>query len=138
QDIFQKKVIVHHPHIAQEFQRFRQDFPKTGLICTSRDPRANLVSCVEKWPKLSPWFNSGPGFLSSLRLVTRDVNGFAPLPEQTIAIRVEDLGHKSTYLQLCNFLGVSYHPSLESSTWAGLAWHSDAGVANYTKGFSAA
>lgn len=125
QNIKDIKVVLHHIHHFDKLNSFISDFPNAKIICMTRDPRANFVSCVENHRK----YNINTDHNSFLYFnIIRILNDSTPLhkyPNEYLTVKLEDLGNKKIISKLCNWLGINYHSSLEKSTWAGLQWKGD-------------
>ena len=125
QEIEDKKLFFHHAHNFEELLIYLQDFPNSKIICMTRDPRANFVSCVEHWRKFDPATDFGWNVFFHIRRILRDATPLEAYDNECLVIRVEDLGSEHSLRQLSNWLTISYDDILTRSTWGGLAWHGD-------------
>jgi len=126
QDIGRKKLFLHHQHRIGRLGPFMREFPTSKIICMTRDPRANYVSGVEHWRRFEPMTDnpSYPLYILS-RAIEEPLQLRAYNPDTVRVVRLEDLGDERTLRAICDWLGVSYHPCMKESTWAGLRWWGD-------------
>jgi hypothetical protein len=118
------RIIFHHVHHFDELDLLRTDVPDVSVVVTTRDPRANFVSGVDNHRAFSG--QKGESFI--LYYINRILLDSAPCEERGlryVAIRLEDLPHPAILQSLADWLGVSFHPCMLQSTWAGLQWYGD-------------
>ena len=141
QDLEQKRLFFHHPHIFTELPSFLQDFPDSKIICMTRDPRANFVSGIEHHRNYNHLVDTDNGIhlLFQINRILNDAVVMEQFGRDYRVIRIEDLGREDILQTLCRWLNISYDPCLTRSTWAGLSWHSDRlSKVNREPGFSKA
>jgi hypothetical protein len=125
QDILKIKLILHHPHLAFEFEKFYKDFPSTKIIFTSRDPRANFCSHVEHFKKYYPSHDNQRHVFNCLKMALEDSELADVYGLEYTATRLEDLPRKEIMMKIAEWLGVDYLELMLRSTWVGLDWHGD-------------
>ena len=125
-DMMGKKTFLHHSHRIGRTHRFLEEFPGSKVVCMIRDPRAHLVSGVEHWRRYEPNTDNPAYPIYVVWRALDEMAEFAYLPpERVAAMRLEDLGDRATLDAFCAWLGISYHPCMENSTWGGLRWWGD-------------
>jgi hypothetical protein len=124
-NILNKKVFVHHPHLAFEFNLFYEDFKKCRVIFTSRDPRANFCSQVEHYRKHSKSHDCQQHVYNSLEMILSHSSVVEGKGLDYISTRLEDLPREDYMLAFAKWLGIEFRECLLRSTWAGLDWHGD-------------
>jgi len=124
-DLLQTRIFFHHPHLLDEFGEFRKDFPQTGVVVTTRDPRANFVSHVEHFRRYSERHDNEHHLYVCLKMILEDSMPMEHSGLRYVAVRLEDLPHEATLIKFSEWLGITYHDCLLRSTWAGLDWHGD-------------
>jgi sulfotransferase family protein len=130
-----RPLIVHSQHwVSDELARcFIDDFPSGQFIHTIRDP----ISSLDSWfDRVQDFYSSGPTYrpevakehmnsvvftLSTLLCSDRSHLG---MEARSCAIRFEDLhlATEATMRRLAEWLGISYYPSLLSSTFNGIPY----------------
>lgn len=125
QDIENKKIILHHIHHADKLGPFLLDFPKSKIICMTRDPRANFVSGVTHWRKYNEEYDHAPHLYFYIKRIITDAYSIMHYGNDYMVVKVEDLGEKSILESFCNWLHIEYNDSLNYSTWGGLTWLGD-------------
>jgi hypothetical protein len=124
-DLLKKKILFHHIHHAERLPDYLTDFPDSKIIITSRDPRANFVSGVTHWRKYDSAKDNEGHLYYYINRIIRDSYSINHYNNQSISIRIEDLGKRCILEALCVWLGINYEDVLEESTWAGLRWRGD-------------
>jgi len=125
QNILNKKILIHHIHHAEKLPTYIKDFPKTKIICMTRDPRANFVSGVNHWRKYNEEFDHAHHLYNYLKRIFIDVYSIKHYENDYMVVKVETLGEKRILESFCNWLQIDYDESLNYSSWAGLAWLGD-------------
>jgi hypothetical protein len=125
QDIGGKKLFFHHAHHFEALAPFLKDFPKSKIICMTRDPRANFVSSVEKLKVYFPSTDNEAHLYRSAKRILADATAMEAYDSEFKVIRVEDLDRKCVFDKLCDWLNISYDKCLERSTWGGKNWMGD-------------
>ena len=138
-DLFQTRIVFHHPHLFYEFDEFKKDFPRTSVVVTTRDPRASFVSHVEHFRRYYVGHDTEQHLYICLKMMLEDSSPLEGTDLRYIAVRLEDLPRESTLRELSEWLGIDFSESLLRSTWAGLDWHGDrlSGKAFDSQGWSA-
>lgn len=125
-DMFARKAFLHHSHRIGRVHRFLNDYPNSKVVCMVRDPRANYVSGVEHWRNYEP-NTDNPSY--PIYIIWRAVDEMAQLrdipKDELVVLRLEDLGNTDALRKFCDWIGISYDPCLEHSTWGGLRWWGD-------------
>lgn len=125
-DIKRKKLFFHHVHHVRKVDEYMQDFPDSKIICMIRDPRALYVSGVENWRRYEAKTDN-PSYPQYI--LWRAVDESLPLGRYNDGrlglLKLEDLAKEETLHGVCDWLGVSYHPCMKDSTWAGMRWWGD-------------
>jgi hypothetical protein len=126
QDVMKKKIFFHHIHHIRKLGPYMADFPDSKVICMTRDPRAAYVSGVENWRKADEAAKN-PSFPQYI--LWRILDEARPLlsfnKDSVRALKLEDLANQEILGAVCMWLGVSFHPCMLESTWAGLRWWGD-------------
>jgi hypothetical protein len=125
QKIEEFRILFHHPHLDYELKLFVVDFPKTRVIFSSRDPRANFCSHVEHFRDYYKSHDNQQHIFNCLKMALEDSQLADELGLDYTAIRLEDLPREDILRELATWLGVEYRESMLRSTWAGLDWHGD-------------
>jgi hypothetical protein len=125
QQIVDAKVIFHHPHLDYEFRLFLKDFPKTRVVFSSRDPRANFCSHVEHFRRYYSSHDNQQHVYNCLKMALEDSALAEELGLDYIATRLEDIPREDVMRAFASWLGVDFQESMLRSTWAGLDWHGD-------------
>jgi len=125
QNLESKHLFFHHVHHISKLDRFLEDFPNSKVISMTRDPRAAYVSGVEHWRAYSPDNDHAEHALIMLRRTIIDAQALLDKPINFRTLRLEDLGKRSILMEVCEWLGISYHSCMNNSTWGGLRWWGD-------------
>jgi hypothetical protein len=124
-NIHKAKVIVHHPHLNYEFEKFIPDFPKSRVIFTTRDPRANFCSHVEHFRDYYETHDNQSHVNNCVQMIFDNTLVARKRRLDYISTRLEDLPSDPVLLGLASWLGVDFEKSLRRSSWTGLDWHGD-------------
>jgi len=124
-DISTARVIVHHPHLEYEFEKFHKDFTKTRVIFTSRDPRANFCSHVENFRRYYQTHDNQYHLYNCLKMIIHDTRCASEKGLDHISTRLEDLPRPDVLRSLASWLDIEFNEILLRSTWAGLDWYGD-------------
>ena len=125
QNILDIRCIFHHPHLDHEFRLFIKDFPKTRMVFTSRDPRANFCSHVEHFRNYYPSHDNQQHLYNCLKMVLEDSELADEYNLDYITTRLEDLPREDVLREFAHWLDIEFNESMLRSTWAGLDWHGD-------------
>lgn len=138
EDMFFKKIVLHHTHLVEGIENHLSDFPASKLIYMVRDPRANIVSGYENFSKYYPSSASGELLVAYIRsILIDDISAIKQSGVEYRILRVEDLDRRSIYENLCQWMGIEYsETAMTSSTWAGLEWRGDRLSTNKVNGLS--
>lgn len=125
EDVFAKKLFLHNVHHITDLGPFIADFPEAKAIAMTRDPRAAYVSGVDHWRKFDA-VTDNPSFAHQIfKRAVNDAQAFRNFNIQHRCLRLEDLGSEDMLKAVCDWLGISFDPALNHSTWAGLRWWGD-------------
>jgi hypothetical protein len=125
QDISKKRMFFHHAHHFDALDPFLKDFPKSKVLCMTRDPRANFVSGIEKWREHSPSTDNERHVYYCAKRICSYAEIMNKYDAEHISLKVEDLNKECIFEKLCNWLGISNNECLKKSTWGGLLWLGD-------------
>ena len=125
QGIDNKKLFFHHIHHVRKLEPYISDFPESRIIGMTRDPRAAYVSGVEHWRSDNPdaLHPSFPQYI--LWRIVDELEPAVKYRDRFRVLRLEDLGDEGVLKEICQWLGISFHPCLTKSTWNGLRWWGD-------------
>lgn len=125
QDLSSKRIFFHHIHHAERLGPYLKDFPKSKIICMTRDPRANFVSGILNWRQYNPKMDYQGHLSYYIHRIFQDADVLKDYRNSYVVIRLEDLGQRTILEQLCGWLGIDYDLCMTKSTWGGLLWHGD-------------
>jgi hypothetical protein len=125
QELTAKTILLHHLHHSTELPYYLADFPASHVICTTRDPRANLVSGIENWRRFRPATDNAKHLCFYLKRILEDASALTPYQVEHVAVRYEDLRDGSVLSEVCRWFGIDMQESVRQATWGGLAWQGD-------------
>lgn len=128
QDLAKKRLIFHHTHSFDELTRYLRDFPKSKIVCMTRDPRANFVSGIEHHRDRNRFedLDHGAHLYFTINRILNDTAPAEIYGNEYTVIRIEDLGTREYVEKVAKWLDISFDESMMRPTWAGLSWHGDA------------
>ena len=126
-------IFIYHAHHFDEVYKFMEDFSTAIILCTTRDPRAGLVSSIENWRKYSNMSEYSSKFMYDnyfffyfhLKRITETEGRLVFSKDDHIIVRLEDLLNTSYMNVLSNLLKISFHESMLISTFGGKLWFGD-------------
>ena len=133
EDVFAKKLFLHNVHRPSQFPPFLADIPDTRVIAMTRDPRAAYVSGVDHWRKFAEIADNPSFALQVFRRAVEDAQLLKSFDIDFHCLRLEDLGTELILKNVCDWLNISFSPTLNHSTWAGLRWWGDRLTQNLAK-----
>ena len=138
QNLEKKSIIVHHIHHAERLPKYLLDFPSSKIICMTRDPRANFVSGILNHRKYNIKTDNCHHLYDYLHRIIVDSYSVDQYENESISLRIEDLGSECILESLCKWLEIKYENSMQYSTWAGMKWKGDriSAKKNQGNGFS--
>ena len=120
-----KRIVFHHAHHLDELDLFAREFPGSGVVVTTRDPRATFVSGIEHWRAFDPNTDNERHLYGYIKRILEDSMPVARRGLRYIAVRLEDLPKERTMRALSDWLGITYDKAMSECTWGGLGWHGD-------------
>ncbi len=118
-------VIIHHAHSRVNTINFLKDFPRSKILITIRDPRANLKSGLINWWKFDQKRKDVAHVYMYLRRIRDDFRYILTKKNKKKFVKLEEMGEKKTKENILKFLGVRYDKRVNISTFANIPWNGD-------------
>jgi len=129
EDLNRKKLFLHQLHHIWRLDDFLKDFPDSQILAITRDPRASYVSGYEHHARFDPTKDTADRVFSVLKRVVEDATPLEKYGSAYVVVRLEDLHDvekkERVSHQLCEWLGIGFHPCMRKSSWGGLRWWGD-------------
>ena len=119
------KTLVHHSHNLEETRNFLNDFGRSKLLVTVRDPRANLKSGIVNWIKYDNARDNQEHFYLYIKRIREDLKFARKQNNQIFFIKLEEANDINLKKKLTKFLNVEFHPAMNVATYAGKKWIGD-------------
>ena len=132
-DLNQLKILFYHAHNFDEVSEFIGDFPASIIVCTTRDPRAGLVSSIENWRKYDYHdqiknnydHDSYNFFYYHLKRIIEDEGRLVNGHYSHIIVKLENLPKIGFMKELSKKLTIDYKESMLVPTFGGKIWYGD-------------
>lgn len=130
EDLSGKRVFLHQLHQIWRLPPFLQDFPGSRILAMTRDPRAAYVSGYEHHARFDVKKANPARVYHVLARVVRDASELeAAYGDAYRVVKLEDLHDpkraEEVRREVCDWVGVDFHPCMCESTWGGLKWWGD-------------
>lgn len=119
------KALVHHSHSVNATKSFIEDFPECKILCTIRDPRANLKSGIIGWGNIDNKHKSIMHIFFYLKRIRNDLFFALKLKNKKIFIKLEESNLLKTKKKICKFLDIKFDKKIMIATIANKIWNGD-------------
>ncbi|MBI4125602.1 MAG: sulfotransferase [Deltaproteobacteria bacterium] len=129
EDLSKKKVLLHHIHDMEKLPPLLEAFPNIKVIAATRDPRAGYLSTMEHTYRYSKEKVTPNMHAYVYARILRESDPLQGRPGMDVRVNLLERLHQSpeTVLNnMCQWLGIPFHPVLLCSTWGGKEWWGDA------------
>jgi len=124
-DINKINIMIHHSHHINETKRFLQDFKKSKLLITIRDPRANLKSGIVNWINYDKKRENQHHFYLYIKRIREDLKFALAQENEKFFVKLEEANDIELKKKLSDFLEIKFNQNIMQSTYAGKKWKGD-------------
>lgn len=129
------KILIHHSHSQKATETFLKDFPKSGVLLTIRDPRANLKSGIENWYKFKKKKFSLNHIIFYIQRIKKNLDFVFKIKNKKFFVKLENMNSIKYRKKICNFLNIKFNKKMMISSIGGKPWNGDAlSIKKSTKG----
>ena len=119
------KFLVHHSHGINETNKALEDFPKSKLLITIRNPLANLKSGLSNWFKYDKKRISMDHVFIYIYRIRQDILYLQKIKNKKIFIKLEEANLLKIKKKICKFLNIKLQKNIYKATLAGRIWKGD-------------